>query len=163
MVAASDARLLEKIRELRDYDEKDDDRVRYNYKLTDIQAAMGLVQLRKLPELIARRQAVADRYSAALRESPLSLPVSSPDRESIHYRYVVRTERLPELLTAGRESGIAYRRPVFKPLHRYLNMTGYPETESAFLTALSLPIYPSLSETELKTILRHLQSLFDMR
>ena len=157
MVTANDARLLEKIRDLRDYDEKDDARLRYNYKLTDMQAAMGLVQLRKLPVLIGRRRAIAGRYYDVLQESRLSLPICPSGREHIYYRYVIRTERLDELLDAGREAGIAYRRPVFKPLHHYLGMTGYPETEAAFRESASLPIYPTLSDAEVQTIVEHVQ------
>ena len=49
MVASSDRRLIERVRDLRDYDEKEDDGLRYNYKLTDLQAALGVVQLRQTP------------------------------------------------------------------------------------------------------------------
>ncbi|MBU4121925.1 MAG: DegT/DnrJ/EryC1/StrS family aminotransferase [Proteobacteria bacterium] len=159
MIAANDLQLLEKIRDLRDYDEKDDGRLRYNYKLTDLQAALGLAQLRKLPALIGRRRAIARQYDEFLREYHLSMPVYPPDREHIYYRYVIRTKHVAELLAAGRDAGIAYRRPVFKPLHHYLGMAGYPQTDAAFLRTVSLPIYPSLSDTEVKTILHHVQSI----
>jgi perosamine synthetase len=157
MVAANDRQLLDKIRDLRDYDEKNDDRLRYNYKLTDLQAALGLAQLRKLPALIGRRRALARRYDDFLYEYAISTPVRPPNRDPIHFRYVIRTERLPELLAAGESVGIAYRRPVFKPLHHYLGMTGYRETEAAFHRAVSLPLYPSLHDEEVKAILHHAQ------
>jgi perosamine synthetase len=157
MIAANDARLLERIRDLRDYDEKDDARLRYNYKLTDMQAAMGLAQLRKLPALLGRRLAIAGRYHDALQERRLSLPVWPSGRDHIFYRYVIRTERLPVLLDAGRDADISYRRPVFKPLHHYLGMTGYPETDAAFRESASLPIYPTLSDAEMQTIVEHVQ------
>jgi dTDP-4-amino-4,6-dideoxygalactose transaminase len=159
MIVSGDKRLLEKIRDLRDYDEKDDWRLRYNYKLTELQAAMGLTQLRKLPVLIGRRRVIAGRYHEFFRERLLPVPVSLPDREHIYYRYIIRTERLTELLDAGREAGIDYRRPVFKPLHHYLGITGYPQTDAAFLGTVSIPIYPSLSDTEVNAILHHLQSV----
>jgi len=159
MIASDDSQLLGKIRDLRDYDEKDDGRLRYNYKLTDLQAAMGFAQLRKLPALLGRRLAIAGRYHEFFREHLLSVPVCPSDREHIYYRYIIRTERLLKLLDAGREAGIAYRRPVFKPLHHYLGMTGYPQTDAAFRGTVSLPIYPSLSDTEVKTIIHHLQSI----
>jgi perosamine synthetase len=159
MIAANDLQLLEKIRDLRDYDEKYDHRLRYNYKLTDLQAALGLAQLRKLPALIGRRRALARQYDEFLRERLLPVPVCPPDRDNIYYRYVIRTKHAAELLAAGGEAGIAYRRPVFKPLHHYLGMTGYPRTEAAFLDTVSLPIYPSLSDTEVKTILHSVRSI----
>jgi len=159
MVAANDRQLLDKIRDLRDYDEKADDRLRYNCKLTDLQAALGLTQLKKLPALIGRRRAIARQYDEFLRERLLPVPACPPDREHIYYRYVIRTKHVAELLAAGGEAGIAYRRPVFKPLHHYLGMTGYPETEAAFLETVSLPIYPSLSDMEVKTILHPVRSI----
>lgn len=159
MIASDDSQLLGKIRDLRDYDEKNDGRLRYNYKLTDLQAAMGLAQLRKLPALIGRRRAIAGRYHEFFREHLLSMPVCPSDREHIYYRYIIRTERLLKLLDAGRDDGIAYRRPVFKPLHHYLGMTGYPKTDEAFSKSVSIPVYPSLSDTEVNTILDHLQSI----
>jgi perosamine synthetase len=157
MVAANDRQLLDRIRDLRDYDEKADDRLRYNFKLTDLQAALGLTQLKKLPALIGRRRALARQYDEFLRECLLHVPACPPDRDHIHYRYVIRTEHLPELLALGERVSIAYRRPVFKPLHHYLGMTGYPETEAAFLETVSLPIYPFLHDEEIKAILRHAQ------
>jgi perosamine synthetase len=161
MIAANDLKLINKIKELRDYDEKADGRLRYNYKLTDLQAALGLVQLRKLPTLIGRRRAIARQYDEFLRRYGLPQPDCPQDRDPIYYRYVIRTKRLRELLDAGRAAGIAYRRPVFKPLHHYLGLTGYPQTEEAFLTAASLPIYPSLDEADVQTILHHIQSVLN--
>ena len=159
MVAANDLQLLERIRDLRDYDEKDDCLLRYNYKLTDLQAALGLSQIRRLPVLIERRRAIARQYDVLLRECLLPAPVCPPDREHIYYRYVIRSKQAAELLAAGEEAGIAYRRPVFKPLHHYLGTTGYPETEAAFIETVSLPIYPSLSDAEVETILQSLRSI----
>ncbi len=159
MIAANDRQLLDKIRDFRDYDEKEDGRLRYNYKMTDMQAALGVVQLAKLTAFIARRRAIARQYDEFLREYPISLPVSPPDREQIHYRYIIRTDRLQEILVAGGEAGIAYRRPVFKPLHHYLGMTGFPETDGAYRSAVSLPLYPTLRDMEVQTVLQHLQSV----
>lgn len=159
MIASNDSRLLQKIRDLRDYDEKDDSRLRYNYKLTDLQAALGLAQLRKLPALLGRRRAIAGQYHEFFREHLFSVPVCPSDREHIYYRYIIRTKHFSKLLDAGLDAGIAYRRPVFKPLHHYLGITGYPQTDAAFLGTVSIPIYPSLSDTEVKTILNHLQSI----
>ncbi len=163
MVASRDASLLERIRDLRDYDEKSDDRMRYNYKLTDLQAAMGRVQLRKLPDFLARRQVIVARYDDVMRECGIPRPACPPNREAIPYRYVIRTERLEEILAAGREAGIGYRRPVFKPLHQVLGLSGYPHTDSAFASALSIPLYPSLSDADIEAILDSLRSVLSKK
>ncbi|MFA6346542.1 MAG: DegT/DnrJ/EryC1/StrS family aminotransferase, partial [Syntrophales bacterium] len=163
MIASRDAGLLERIRDLRDYDEKPDDRTRYNYKMTDLQAAMGIVQLRKLPDFITRRLAIASRYDDVMNECGIPTPASLLDREGIPYRYVIRTDRLESILAAGRDAGISCRRPVFKPLHRYLGLNGYPHTDSAFASALSIPIYPSLGDADIEAILDSLQSLLSKK
>ena len=159
MVAGNDARLIEKIRDLREYDEREDDRPRFNLKMTDLQAALGLSQLQRLPIMIARRREIAEQYDASLRSLPVSLPARPPRSEPIYYRYVIRTGRAAGLTAAGDAAGIAYRRPVFKPIHRYLRLDGYPETEAAFAECVSLPIYPSLRNAEVNKILRHLRSI----
>lgn len=159
MVAGRDSRLIEKIKDRREYDEKEDDRPRFNLKMTDLQAALGLEQLRKLPALIERRREIAERYDTSLRNLPLALPAHPQRSGPIHYRYVIRTRQAAQLFAGGPEAGIAYRRPVFKPLHRYLGLTGYPETEAAFAECVSLPIYPSLRNGEANAILRHLRSI----
>ena len=163
MIASRDAGLLERIRDLRDYDEKPDDRTRYNYKMTDLQAAMGIVQLRKLPDFITRRLAIASRYDDVMNECGIPTPASLLDREGIPYRYVIRTDRLESILAAGRDAGISCRRPVFRPLHRYLGLNGYPHTDSAFASALSIPIYPSLGDADIEAILDSLQSLLSKK
>jgi len=158
MITANDPQIIHTIKDMRDYDEKEDGTLRYNYKMTDIQGALGLVQLRKLAAFIGRRRTIARQYDEFLQEYDLSLPACLPDREPIYYRYIIRTKRLGAFLEAGQTAKIAYRRPVFKPLHRYLGLTGYPNTEEAFLTAVSLPIYPSLSDADIKCILHHIHS-----
>ncbi len=56
---------------------------------------------------------------------------------------------LEELLTRLERCGVQCRRPVFRPLHRYLGLDGYPNSEEALETALSIPIYPSLTDDEM--------------
>lgn len=153
MVAANDRQLLEKIGDMRDYDEKEVHRLRFNCKMTDLQAALGLAQMRRLPLLIERRRAIARRYDAFLRERQAPVPARPPGRDPIYYRYVIRSSRAAEFVVAGAEAGVAVRRPVFKPLHHYLGMDGYPQTEGAFLETVSLPLYPSLSDAEVEAVL----------
>ena len=89
MVLGSDEALLAEIRDLRAMDEKEDFRVRFNYKMTDLQAALGLSQLRKLTTFIARRREIADLYSDALRGLGLPVPCVPGDCEPVWYRYVL--------------------------------------------------------------------------
>jgi dTDP-4-amino-4,6-dideoxygalactose transaminase len=86
MVVSNDERLLSKAADLSDYDNRREYAVRYNYKMTDIQAAMGRVQLNRLAKMNRRRAKIAECYDAGISELPVHAPVRAPGR--IYYRYV---------------------------------------------------------------------------
>src|SRR5262249_28590473 len=148
MVVGNDERLLAAARDLREYDEKADDRPRFNYKLTDVAAALGLAQLARLPDFLARRRAIAADYRARLGPLALAAPVEPPGRRHVYPRYVVMApgEAAP-CLTALQAAGVDARRPVFRPLHRDVGEPpgAFPGAEAAWARAVSLPIYPALA------------------
>jgi dTDP-4-amino-4,6-dideoxygalactose transaminase len=152
MVTSRDERLIERIRDLREYDNREEYRLRYNYKMSDIQAALGLSQLKRLDEFIPRRRLIAQRYAEALDRFNIIRPL--PDPGCIFFRYVVRVpdDAGPWIALLSRES-ITCARPVFKPIHKYLGLDGYPQSEAAWLSALSVPIYPSLSDNEVECVI----------
>lgn len=158
MVLSRNNELIETIRDLRDYDEKETYRVRYNYKMTDIQASLGIRQLRKLPFFIEKRQNIADIYTKELKGCGCTLPVVTEDRRHIFFRYVILAENALELIDSMAAKGIACRKPVFKPLHRYAGLSGCPNTEWIWERAVSIPIYPSLTEKETYKIVEALKS-----
>ena len=156
MLLSNDPLILEKGRALRDYDEKPTlEAVAFNRKMTDLQAALGVCQLAQFRAFLERRAAIAAQYHDALGHTSLGLPAIPPGRTHVFYRYVVKLPRaaspsrsLEALLTRLERRGVQCRRPVFRPLHRYLGLNGYPNSEEAFETALSVPIYPSMTEEE---------------
>jgi len=154
MLLSNSQEILEKARDLQAYDEKQRYRTRFNYKMTDLQAALGLSQLRRLPTFLAEREAIAERYRAGLDGLPLALPEPSPHRTHIYYRYVVmlqgQTARVARRLQSA---GIMARRPVFCPLHKHLSLSGFPGANEAWGRALSLPIYPSLANRQVHRII----------
>lgn len=131
-------------RDRRDYDNRDDFVQRFPYKMTEFQAAIGRVQLRSLPEFIARRRAIAVRYQEAFARLPLRLP--NPDGH-VFFRYVVGTPDRAALQTHLERHGIEAKRPVHRPAHHFLGGT-FPGAETAHRECLSLPIYPALLESE---------------
>jgi len=148
MVLSNDRGLIETIKDLRDYDEKEDYRVRFNYKLTDIQAALAATRLSKLPEFIDKRKKIAAIYNRGLERVGVGLPEEPEGREHIYYRYVILVENSAQFMHEMLKKGIECRRPVFKPLHRYLSQSGYPLTDEVWEKAVSIPIYPSLTAKE---------------
>lgn len=150
MLFTDDAGLAEQARDLRDYDGRDRHRIRYACKMTEFQAAMGRVQLRRLPAFIARRQAIAARYRAAFRGLPLRLP---PAEGHVFFRYVVETAVRSAFVAHLQACGVDAKRPVHHPMHHDLGGGEFPGAEHAHAFCVSLPIYPAMTETEIETVI----------
>jgi len=146
---AGSADLVARAREARDYDERTDLAERFNYKMTDMQAALGRSQLVRLDAFIARRRALAARYRTALSPAPgCRVPTDAGDRH-VYHRFVVAVERpLSPVLAHLERRGVTARRPVFRPIHRALGLSGYPNAERLWAECLSLPCYPLLTDGE---------------
>jgi dTDP-4-amino-4,6-dideoxygalactose transaminase len=156
MLLSSDPDLLARSRDLRDYDKKEDFNPRFNYKMTDLQAALGRSQFQKLESFLAQRDALAGFYNDQLASLPCTLPSSQEGR--IYYRYVISVQGdLTELTQKLLKMGIEVARPIYRPLHRYFNLEGYPGAEMAWKSHLSLPIHPSLTSREVHRVCHALQ------
>lgn len=135
----------------------------FNYRLTDIQSALGLSQLAKLRRFIERRTELARQYSTALADlSGIQLPVLPDDRTSAWHLYVVRVDEptLRDPLFEGlRKRGIGVQVhyiPVY--LHPYYRGLGYtagtcPVAEKFAASCLSLPLFPGLSASDLDYVI----------
>lgn len=132
----------------------------FNYRMTDIQAALGLSQLPRLDTYIERRNILAQRYDQALVGLPLQLPCIVPGNRSAFHLYAVRLKtntlskthrQIFELL---REAGIGvnlHYTPVhLQPYYRDLGFVAghYPESEAYGATAITLPLHPALTEQD---------------
>ena len=157
MLLSSDNGLLAKARDLRDYDKRVSFATRFNYKMTDLQAALGRSQFQKLERFLAQREELARVYSKQLATPPCTQPPSPEGR--IFYRYVVSVEKDVEaLIQKLLHVGIEVARPVYRPLHRYFNLEDYPGAEMAWNSHVSLPIHPSLTSQDVHRVCQALQS-----
>jgi len=162
MVITDKNDLFQKARDLREFDERQDYRPRYNYKMTDLQAGLGLSQLERLPEFIERRKEIARRYDEGFSGCNFVRPTQSPEAEHIFFRYVVKvTGELDGYISELKRKGIEAKRPVFRPLHQYLGLPGdqFPKTEMVYEKALSIPIYPSLGDEEVEFIIKSVREI----
>ena len=136
----------------------------YNFRMTDLQAAIGIVQLDKLEANTARRQAIARRYDDALADLPVHLPATPDGRVHVFHQYTVevgeeRDAIVEELREAGVGADIYY--PV--PVHRqeYIMERGLhadlPVTEAAAARTLALPMFPGLTADEQATVVAALR------
>jgi perosamine synthetase len=158
MLLSRDRRLLARMRDRRDYDERRRHAVRYSYKLTDFQAALGRSQLRRLPATLSRRAAIASRYRRQWANLPVAFPPGNTGRRHAYHRFVIGVP-----MAAGGVArrlaglGVTARLPVFRPIHLTLGQDGFPGTTHAFQHALSVPIYPTLTAREEAVVVRALR------
>ncbi|MEK7236347.1 MAG: DegT/DnrJ/EryC1/StrS family aminotransferase [Nitrospirota bacterium] len=160
MVLSNEAPLLERVRSLREYDGAPTlDPSSFNLKLTDMQAALGHSQLGRFSAFHARRRFLAATYLETLPSKAVVCPTVPRNRTHGYYRFVIRlphlrhdSEGLMSLINRLEQQGIHCRKPVFRPLHRYLNQSGFPNSDEADHTALSIPLYPDLTDDEVRQI-----------
>ncbi len=152
MVVSNSKAVIDRVKKARDYDNRKTYSIRYNYKMTDIQAAMGREQLRKLDHFIKQRREVTRFYNKAFAELAFERPPD--DNTHLYYRYIIKVNQEVErwIKYMGTE-GVACAKPVFQPLHLYTGSKGCTRTDSIFKQALSIPIFPSLSNTETQRII----------
>lgn len=140
----------------------------FNYRMTDIHAALGLSQMQRLEEFINLRHSVAQRYEKLLATLPVTIPWQHPDSYSAYHLYVIRlhlkaigkTQRqvYEELRAAGILVNLHYI-PVYR--HPYYEQMGFeagycPEAEEYFAHAISIPLYPSLTTEQQEYVVRTL-------
>lgn len=157
MTFTDDEAIAAAVRDRRDYDNRDEFVQRYNYKLTDLQAAIGRVQLRRLPDFIRRRQTIAGMYNEAFHALPVAIPEPAGH---VYFRYVIRTDRRDALEAHMATRGVEVKRPVYRPAHHYLGGE-FPNAERAHRECLSLPIYPSLIDDEVRHVIDSVNRFFD--
>jgi dTDP-4-amino-4,6-dideoxygalactose transaminase len=127
----------------------------YNFRLTDIAAAIGLCQLDKLESNTARRRVIAARYDAAFADLPIRTPITPVGRSHVFHQYTVdvgpeRDAIVAALAAAGVSTGIYYPIPVNRQayvLERGIS-ADLPVTDAASQRTLSLPMFPGLTEAE---------------
>ncbi len=149
MVVSKDKTLVDAVRDYREFDQRRDNKKRFNFHMTDIQAAIGRVQLKELQNFLRHRSEIFELYRQA--ELPL-LDVISDNLLPVRYRAVFLTERpreiIKSLLTADVESIV--------PVEDW-ELLGkkelFPNAFNISQHSVSLPIYPSLSIADVKKVI----------
>lgn len=132
----------------------------YNYRMNDLQAALGLSQLERLGDLVERRNMLAKRYDRLFAGLPLQLPTISSENRSAFHLYVVRLRRdivrknhrdtFESLRSQGVGVNLHYMPVYLQPYYRALGFDAglCPEAEKYAQEAITLPLYPGLTESD---------------
>jgi UDP-4-amino-4,6-dideoxy-N-acetyl-beta-L-altrosamine transaminase len=134
----------------------------FNYRMTDIQAALGVSQMARLGEFLAARQRIAQRYDEALTGLPLATPRVHPDAQSAFHLYVIRLENAAQraglfaaLQTRGVAANVHYIPVHTQPFYARMGFAAddFPEAMRYYRAAISLPIFPGLSEDDQNVVI----------
>ena len=143
----------------------------FNYRMTELQAALGLSQLTRLEEYVTRRNQLADIYDVRLSGLPLDLPVQSPNVVSARHLYVIRLRTAEihrshaDVFAALRKAGIGVNLH-YIPVHLqpWYGRMGfgpgdYPAAEDYYARAISIPLYPGLHAKDQDAVITALESV----
>lgn len=153
-VASRQAGLVRAVRELASCEAREAEPQRVEGLMGDLHAAIATVQVERLPELIACRASIADRYHAAFPEVSLAAPPGEGGCRTVFSRYLITVSDAGRFIDSLRQRGILAQRPVGRPLHQLLGLrSGFPMTDAACAGIVSLPIYPSLQDRVVERIM----------
>lgn len=143
----------------------------FNYRITELQAALGLSQMQRLQEFVIKRHKLASRYDELLQNLPITLPWQHPDSESARHLYVIRLQLEQINIThldafnALRAAGVLVNLH-YIPVHLqpYYQKQGFasgqfPEAEQYYKEAISIPLFSAMTERQQDTVCSTLKTI----
>ena len=153
MFVSKDKNLVDKVRDYREFDCRRDNKHRFNFQMTDVQASIGRVQLKRLPIFLERRQEIFAMY----KEVGLDL-IESENNASVYYRAVIRVNNPVKIKGKLLRLGIKTIIPI-EDWELLDNGSEYKNAYHLTQTTLSLPIYPSLTNKDVLNIVNQLKKV----
>jgi len=138
----------------------------FNYRLTDIQCALGISQLGKIDNFVSRRREIAKKYDDAFKEvKAIKLLDETPNSRSSYHLYVIQVENRKNIFNKLRAANIivnvhyipVYRQPFYQQLG-YAN-TSCPKAEAYYGRAISIPMYPKMTDEEVDYVIERVTAI----
>lgn len=143
----------------------------FNYRMTELQAALGLSQMQRLQEFVIKRHKLASRYDELLQELPITLPWQHPDRESARHLYVIRLQLeqinithldvFNALHAAGVLVNLHYIPVHMQPYYQKMGFESgqFPEAEQYYKEAISIPLFSAMTEGQQDSVCSTLKTI----
>lgn len=143
----------------------------YNYRMTDMQAALGVSQMTRLTHYVAMRHQIAQRYNTLLADLPLTLPWQHPDSYSAYHLYVIRLQLEKTSVTHLQVFEALRAKDILVNLHYipvhtqpYYQKMGFklgdfPQAENYYAEAISIPMYPTMTEVQQDEVIAALSEI----
>lgn len=158
IVTTNSEKIARKIETITDHVKSKDNSIKYNFRISEIQASIGRVQLKKLDRFIQRRRKIANLYNKLLNISEIKIPKEKPWAFSSYCYYVIRAKNRNKLKTFLKEKDIETK-VHYLPTHlqKQFRKFGFkkgmfPVTEKISKEILSLPVFPDLKKNEIRYI-----------
>lgn len=143
----------------------------FNYRMTELQAALGVSQMQRLDDFVAKRHELAERYNELLKDLPITLPWQHEDGYSGLHLYVIRlqldkiTKTHLEVFEGMREAGIlvnlhyipVHMQPYYQAMD--FEVGQFPQAEQYYQEAISIPMFPTMTEEQQDKVIATLREL----
>ena len=143
----------------------------YNYRMTELQAALGLSQMQRLEAFVIKRNELASRYDNLLQDLPITLPWQHPDSYSARHLYVIRLQLeqinithldvFNALRAAGIQANLHYIPVHMQPYYQKMGFASgqFPEAEKYYKEAISIPLFSAMTEGQQDTVCSTLKTI----
>ena len=143
----------------------------YNYRMTELQAALGLSQMQRLEEFVIKRHELASRYDNLLHDLPITLPWQHPDSYSARHLYVIRLQLeqinithldvFNALRAVGIQANLHYIPVHMQPYYQKMGFASgqFPEAEKYYKEAISIPLFSAMTEGQQDTVCSTLRTI----
>ncbi|MCP4649220.1 MAG: DegT/DnrJ/EryC1/StrS family aminotransferase [PVC group bacterium] len=157
MIVTNSYKLYGKLMRLKGLEPKEQTPV-YTYRMSDLQAAVGRVQLKRLPGFIKKRRIIAGKYVKAFKRPGINFPIFSEKVLNTFHRFILTMEtvNIDHFIRASQKKGVMVKRAI-KPfgLNKYLGISdkSFPNTKFIMGNCISIPIYPALKQNDIKKVI----------